>query len=89
MPYEQINMKKSNYSSNVESFIYSNSNPVGENKEDFKNLCNNFERLRIFMNNQLKIMLEKEKNLKDLKIKMKYELQVSKDLLNKISFYEN
>ena len=89
MPYEQINMKKSNYSSNVESFIYSNSNPVGENKEDFKNLSNNFERLRIFMNNQLKIMLEKEKNLKDLKIKMKYELQVSKDLLNKISFYEN
>lgn len=88
LPYEQINLKNSNYSQAIECLNYSTNLSIGQDRDDFKNLNLNLDKLKYFLNQQKEEFIAKENELKQKKILMKDELLINLEALKILSSYE-
>lgn len=88
MPYEQINIKNSNYSQNIESLNSATNLTVTNKKEDFNNLNVNVDRLKSIIKEQFHSFNVKGKELEVKKIQMKEELYENIRSLQILSGYE-
>lgn len=88
MPYEQINIKNSNYSQNIETLNYVTNLTVTKDKEDFKNININVDKLKNIINQHYSGLKLKQKELKIKKTQMKEELSENIRSLQILSGYE-
>lgn len=88
LPYEQINLKNSNYSNNVDLLSTSSSSNVEMSVNEISNIDGNYKLLRNIMENNIKDIKLKEKDLKEKKILMKSKMSEINEILNILSNYE-
>ncbi len=88
MPFEQINIKNSNYSQNIETLNSATNLNVTKDKEDFKLINVNVDRLKSIINQQYSTLDAKEKELNNKKNQMKIELSENINSLLILSSYE-
>lgn len=88
MPYEQINLKNSNYSVNIDTLNHATKLNDDFVNEDFKSINVNVEKLKNILNNHKSILKKKEKELKNEKIQMKEEMDENIKSLQILSGYE-
>jgi len=88
LPFEQINIKNSNYSQNIETLNSATNLNVTKDKEDFKLINVNVDRLKSIINQQYSTLDAKEKELNNKKNQMKIELSENINSLLILSSYE-
>ncbi len=88
LPHEQINLKNSNYSQNIENLDYATNMTLPIIKEDLKNVNINNDKLKNLLIRQTNIMNIKEEELKKTKIQLKEEIDENIKSLKILSAFE-